>query len=241
MNAPRKVSKTQRTATKARRPALKASVPGNPRGRPRKYSDELLIEAALRVMGRDGYTGLTIRALAQELGISHSALYTYVSAIKEIEDKAVQRLTDQLAPPRSSAAPALRKELMAYLMSIRVLLLLHPGVVLSRQGSPTSEIFRDISERWNRALLAHAPNLRTVELALGALIATVLLIVEGERMLDADPASQRSRRTLLSKPSADTFRKLGVEQYLNELIDLVLPGLAIGNKGRKPASRRSSK
>lgn len=202
------------------------------RGRPRKYSDELLVDAALRVMGRDGYTALTLRSLAEELGVSHTALYTYVGAIGEIEEKAKRRLTDQLPRPQSSSVPELRKELMAFLHAARGMILLHPGVLISRAGSAASEIFREISEQWFSALTPHAPDLKTVKVALTALMGTVLLMVEGERLLQASA----DRKVSGKKPS---LTLQDVEPYLNDLIDLVLPGLAAGKQTRKPANRRS--
>ncbi len=215
-------------------------TPQSPRGRPRRYSDELLVDAALRVMGRDGYTALTIRSLAEELGVSHSALYTYVGAIKEIEDKAKRRLTDRLPRPQSASAQELRKELLAYVQAARTLILLHPGVMLSRPGSGASEIFRDISEQWFRALAPYAPDLKTVQLALSALIGTVLLIVEGERLLGAGP-ERKGRRSAPRKSIDSVVSDQAIEQHFNDLINLVLPGLTPANKGRTPASRRSRK
>ncbi len=224
-------------AVSTQRKTSKLPAPPASRGRPRKYSDELLVDAALRVMGRDGYTALTIRSLAEELGVSHSALYTYVGAIEEIEDRAKRRLTDQLPRPQSSSPPELRKELLAFLQAARVLILLHPGVLISRLGSAASEIFRDISEQWFGALTPHAPDLKTVKLALTALMGTVLLIVEGERLLSAG-IDRRGPRTSSRKASAKPLTSADVEPYLNDLIDLVLPGLAT-SKAHKPARRRS--
>lgn len=219
-----------------------ATLPTQPgsRGRPRKYSDEMLVNAALRVMGRDGYTSLTIRSLAEELGVSHSALYTYVTAIDEIEDKAKRRLTDQLPRPQSASPAKLREELLAFLHAARVLILLHPGVLLSRVGSASSEIFRDISEQWFSALTPHAPDLKTVKLALTALMGTVLLIVEGERLLEAGTGEKGSRRSDKKRSDGAVTAK-AVEPYLNDLIDLVLPGLAAGNKRGEADRRRSRK
>lgn len=197
----------------------------------------MLVDAALRVMGRDGYTALTLRSLAEELGLSHTALYTYVGAIEELEEKAKRRLTDQLPRPQSSSPPELRKELLAFLNAARVMILLHPGILLSRAGSAASEIFREISEEWFGALTPHAPDLKTVKVALTALMGTVLLIVEGERLMQAS-TGKKGTRTAGQKPS---LTLQDVEPYLNDLIDLVLPGLSAASKGRKAASRRSKK
>ncbi|MDM4769857.1 TetR/AcrR family transcriptional regulator [Solimonas sp. SE-A11] len=203
----------------------------NPRGRPRKYSDELLVEAALRVMEREGYAALTIRSLAAELGTSHTTLYNYIGAIEEIEDKAVHRLTDQLPLPQSSSVPELRVELIAFLVASRRLMLHHPGVMLSRHDSAAAQTFMQVGDRWQGALLAYAPDRKTVHLALGALLSTVALAVEAERRLGAE--YEKRLRSIPARPSADPVEQYGFEQYLDAMIDLVLPGLS-------PASRRSA-
>lgn len=204
----------------------------NPRGRPRKYSDELLVDAALRVMEREGYAALTIRSLAAELGTSHTTLYNYIGAIEEIEDKAVHKLTDRLPLPQSRSLPELRVELIAFLMAARHLMQQHPGVLLSRHDSAAARTFLQVGDRWQDALLAYAPDRKTVHLALGALLSTVLVAVEGERRLGAE-YEQRARRIPV-RPSADTVEQYGFEQYLDALIDLVLPGLspALGRSKR---------
>jgi AcrR family transcriptional regulator len=214
----------------------KARARPSPRGRPRKYSEEVLVAAALRLMGRDGYKALTVRTLADELGISHSALYTYVDAIDEIEQKAVHQLTDQLPVPSAQSPSELRRQLIAFLHAARKLLKLHPGIVMSRIGSVSSEIFRDISEQWFRALSPFAPDRKTLELALTALMGVVLLVVEGERLLEAGTDS-KVRRTSGKKRPAEGVPMQVVDQYLDDLIGLVLPGLTATANARNPRSR----
>jgi AcrR family transcriptional regulator len=196
----------------------------NPRGRPRKYSDELLVAAALRVMEREGYAALTIRSLAGELGTSHTTLYNYIDSIEEIEDKAVHRLTEQLPAPRSSSAPELRVELVAYMQAARALLHQHPGVMLSRPGSAAANRFEEGGREWQRVLLPYAPDQKTLQLALGALLSTVLVAVEGDRLHGA--GFDKRNHGAGAKPAADSIAHYSFEQYLDAMIDLVLPGLS---------------
>lgn len=208
------------------------------RGRPRKYSDELLVEAALRVMEREGYAALTIRSLAGELGTSHTTLYNYIDSIEEIEDKAVHRLTDQLPAPRASSTPELRAELAAYMQAARLLLLQHPGVMLSRPGSAAAQSFLATGDQWQRALLPYAPDAKALQLALGALLSTVLLAVEAERRLGPD--FDKGNRLTPVKPSAGSIEHYNFAQYLDAMIDFVLPGLSAGNQGREPARSKGN-
>ncbi|GAA0482497.1 TetR family transcriptional regulator [Paractinoplanes deccanensis] len=53
--------------------------------RPRSLHPDRLAEAALAVIDRDGLAGLTMRAVAAELGMSTMALYRYVADRSELE------------------------------------------------------------------------------------------------------------------------------------------------------------
>jgi TetR/AcrR family tetracycline transcriptional repressor len=55
--------------------------------RPRRplLSREAVVEAAARVLQRDGYAGLTMRAIADELGVQAPALYWYVPSKEALE------------------------------------------------------------------------------------------------------------------------------------------------------------
>ena len=73
-------------ANKARKPASAAPAKGRPR---RCTWDEVLV-AAEHVMQQEGYKSLSMRALADELGIAHPSLYTYVQHIEEVEVAVLQ-------------------------------------------------------------------------------------------------------------------------------------------------------
>jgi AcrR family transcriptional regulator len=45
------------------------------RGRPKLFSDEQILEAALRMFATHGYDGMSLRSLNRELGLSHSAIH----------------------------------------------------------------------------------------------------------------------------------------------------------------------
>jgi TetR/AcrR family tetracycline transcriptional repressor len=57
------------------------------RRRPRRalLTRDAVVEAGARVMARDGYAGLTMRAIAVELGVQAPALYWYVGSKEELE------------------------------------------------------------------------------------------------------------------------------------------------------------
>ena len=77
-----KENKASRPAARVRRPAKAAAKAARPASRRRSAGDtpyhhgdlhEALLQAAERVLERDGLAGLTLRAVAREAGVSHAA------------------------------------------------------------------------------------------------------------------------------------------------------------------------
>ncbi|MGW6685712.1 TetR/AcrR family transcriptional regulator [Streptomyces sp. NPDC054961] len=70
--------------------------------RPRSHTPDQLAAAALAVIDRDGLPGLSMRAVATELGISTMALYRYVRDREELEALVVELVLggiDTTPPP----------------------------------------------------------------------------------------------------------------------------------------------
>ncbi|MFD5149035.1 TetR/AcrR family transcriptional regulator [Streptomyces sp. NPDC058401] len=70
--------------------------------RPRSHTPDQLAAAALAVIDRDGLAGLSMRAVATELGTSPMALYRYVPGREELEALVVELLlsaVDTTPPP----------------------------------------------------------------------------------------------------------------------------------------------
>ncbi|GAA4398216.1 TetR/AcrR family transcriptional regulator C-terminal domain-containing protein [Actinomadura verrucosospora] len=69
--------------------------------RPRSLNTERLARAALAVIDRDGLAGLSMRAVAEELGMSTMALYRYVRDREELEGLVVDLVYAEVdaAPP----------------------------------------------------------------------------------------------------------------------------------------------
>lgn len=196
----------------------------SPLGRPRKFADGALVNAALRVMEREGYAALTIRSLAQELGTSHSTLYNYVGHVEDIEAQALHKLTEQLPRPSARAPGALRAELMRYLFATLRLLTQHPAVLYPPLGSVSWTMLYEIGEQWVRALKRHTRDEKTARLALGALVASVVVQADRQRIYGASTARRRKLAARLPQ-GLNT-----VEQVLDGMMNLVLPSLARGSR-----------
>ncbi|CNG14699.1 TetR family transcriptional regulator [Mycobacterium tuberculosis] len=73
--------------------------------RPRSLSTEKLAGAALAVIDRDGLAGLSMRAVAKELGMSTMALYRYVRDREELEGLVVDLVYAKVDPAPPPEGP----------------------------------------------------------------------------------------------------------------------------------------
>jgi AcrR family transcriptional regulator len=96
--------------------------------RPRSLTPEQIAAAALAVLDRDGPGGLTMRAVAQQLGASAMGLYRYVSDRQELEGLVVELVlgTVDPAPP---AGGTWRERTAVMVDRIRVAVGAHPAVI----------------------------------------------------------------------------------------------------------------
>ncbi len=195
-------------------------------GRPRKYSDTILVRAALRVMEREGYSALSMRSLAKEVGTTPATLYNYVDAIKDIEAMALQNLAEELPLPSATTALDFRSELLAYLASVRRVLFQHPSVIFSTPGSACAKTLTKVSDKWLLAMKPYVPSEKAAVLALGALTSTALAAAERDRALGLD--YYQKNRKALQQQGIGTF-----EGYISDMVDFVLPGLASTSVTRK--------
>lgn len=69
------------------------------RGRPATIDQEAVIEGALRLIGRVGVEGLTMKALALELGVTPMATYRYVENKQALLELVVARVLSKQAAP----------------------------------------------------------------------------------------------------------------------------------------------
>ncbi|UOB08632.1 TetR/AcrR family transcriptional regulator [Streptomyces sp. HP-A2021] len=97
--------------------------------RPRSLSHARLASAALAVIDRDGLTGLSMRSVAKELGMSTMALYRYVDDRQELERLIVDLVlgTVDTEPPGPEASWQERIEVLV--VRLRDAVAAHPEIV----------------------------------------------------------------------------------------------------------------
>jgi AcrR family transcriptional regulator len=97
-------------------------------------SAERVAEAALAFIERNGLETLSMRRLADELGVGTMTLYGYFRDKEELLDAVVDAAADQLQVP--DAAGSWKSQLRALMEEIRRVLTEHPLGVLLRQRRP---------------------------------------------------------------------------------------------------------
>ncbi|MFC8914955.1 TetR/AcrR family transcriptional regulator [Streptomyces sp. NPDC057116] len=119
--------------------------------RPRSLTHDQLASAALAVIDREGVAGLSMRAVAQELGTSTMALYRYVDDREQLEGLVVELVlgaVDSTPPPANAPWP---DRIEAMVRRLRDAVSAHPAVV------PLTVTHRHRSRaglRWSEAVLA---------------------------------------------------------------------------------------
>lgn len=215
-------------------------------GRPRKLTRDHIIRAAIEVLEFEGFGALTMRALAQRLGVNHATLYNYIGHIEDIENEALQTLTARVPIPSVERPEPLRQQLIEHLRAVLELQLQHPHMVHAPVGSPTWRTHMKITDRVLRALTADGRNLIEAAIAYNTLIAFMATSAERSRStrnamtLPKDAKFfEVERQAILALPEKDSalIRKPlmqplppgtpfdSLDAVLSFLIDRLLPGL----------------
>jgi AcrR family transcriptional regulator len=93
----------------------------------RATSLDAAVEAAIAIMDRDGLEALTIRSLAEELGIGTMTLYSYVGGKDDLLDQIALRLLGKI-PSEVAANSSWSAHLTAIMIRLHHTLREHPGV-----------------------------------------------------------------------------------------------------------------
>jgi AcrR family transcriptional regulator len=109
------------------------SIPEPPWRAPRRarartpLSREAIVDAALRVVDREGAEALSMRAVAEELGTGPASLYWHVASKDELINLVVDRVVGEIEPPGTDPA-RWREEFREWMLRSREVFRRHPGV-----------------------------------------------------------------------------------------------------------------
>lgn len=211
-------------------------------GRPRKLTRQLIVETAVQVLDEEGYRPLSMRSLAQRLGVNHATLYNYVGHIEDIETEAITFLIARLPIPSADRPEPMREQLIEHLLAVRELQIQHPHVLHPPMGSPTWNSHQITSNKIMRALMPHGSSLGEVMVAYQVLIGFMASSAERARAsgggsfadfiraqqaaILAVPAEESELvRRVLDRPDKIDPRVDSLAPMLGHLIDRLLPGI----------------
>jgi TetR/AcrR family transcriptional regulator, tetracycline repressor protein len=103
-------------------------------GRPPRLTGGQVVTAARRIAARRGIDGLSMRRLADALGVMPNSLYTYFADKGAILDAVLDDLLGDVEHPRGRAS--WRRALVSMMSSYRGLLLTQPGLIALTVSRP---------------------------------------------------------------------------------------------------------
>jgi TetR/AcrR family tetracycline transcriptional repressor len=103
-------------------------------GRPRRLTSSRVVAEARRIGAREGVEALTMRRLADALGVLPNALYTYFPDKAALLDAVLDDLIGDADRPDPDASP--RRGLVSLAASYRRLLLTQPGLIALTLNRP---------------------------------------------------------------------------------------------------------
>lgn len=120
-----------------------------PMPRPKSLSSDDIASAALRIVDRDGLAALSMRSVAEELGVGTMSLYRYVADREQLESQVVDRVLRDVDLSVSTRL-GWRARVSTLVERVRGVVVEHPEVI------PLLLVHRASSEhstRWGEAVL----------------------------------------------------------------------------------------
>jgi len=118
---------------------------------------EIVLAAAAALVDRDGADGLTVAALAAQLGVRPPSLYNHMESLEQLQQVLAARALRELAARMQAAATGLAgaEALRAVALAYRGFVLAHPGRYgLTVRVRPTDEAYVAASDATVKVVLA---------------------------------------------------------------------------------------
>jgi AcrR family transcriptional regulator len=211
------------------------AVRQRPGPKPRFTHDDL-VDAALGVIDAEGFSALSLRAVARELGITSMAIYTYVASREQLYRLVVDRLisTELDAFDWPERWPDALREFAARLSD---LIDRHPALIDAfAQGQMHTPIAMSAADHMLQRLLDGGMPTRQAGVAYAAMHALVLgqaVLREAGRTTTSSAAKESEQLLTPATPAlASYIASEGrlVDVSLGEMIDLLIAGSESGTK-----------
>jgi AcrR family transcriptional regulator len=212
-----------------------------------ELSREDVIDAAAELVAERGYTGLSMRALAERCGVATMTLYRHVRTKEDL----LGALTDRVLAEMELPAPgslSWPEQIAAVFRSVHDLLLEHPDLVeiAARQHVAGEAAYRG-AEVVLDALRQAGIEGEAAASAFATLFAYTLGFTQQQLQAADEGAGLARRQAVLQRLPVDDFENLsrlgGVfllrhsDRHFDDGLDLILSGLASKAKNRRKGQR----
>lgn len=199
---------TKQPATKP-----KASKAGAPRG---SLSQASILRTSLEIIDNDGLAGLTVRKLAEKLGVSAMAIYRHYKNKAEIEQGLVDLVVGDYDVTNHDEADW-REWIYTTYANMRKALCAHPGVMplldnASYQGDRALVVLDRVLLELRRAGLTTQQAAQLFHMLMANMIGSVVLMNEDSRRAVGSGAMGSAEQTRLRKLS---FEMVPLSRYPN--------------------------
>ena len=112
-----------------------------PRGRPRSLTTEQIVEAALKLTDESSLDDVSMRSLANELGVPVMTIYNYIASKEALNELVVDHALRpvEVPPPEAGSWEERMRQLQR---GARGAMRQHPGLSFSRHGGSSREAIR---------------------------------------------------------------------------------------------------
>jgi len=208
---------------------------------PRQLSEQDIVDAALRLIRKDGAEKLTMRTLAAELGVTAMAIYYHVPNKEVLLDLVVDSVLGRIPMPAPSPEHW-QAQMKAYVLFSRQLVDAYPGlsrVIVERSNSQGA---RALVRYGISLLLAAGFDAREAALAITTYHTYLLGVYNVTAAHAVHGVARRRSAVTAAKPAPEAgidavvrhLRELSLEDLLDYGVDAVIDGIAARASRTRP-------
>jgi AcrR family transcriptional regulator len=160
-------------------------------GRSREAKVEEILVTAERRLREQGYEGLSVAAIARELGVAQNAIYWYFPSKDHLFVATLRRMLAGILAEKPPAATGLTNQVLWFVDELQSLHQLRAALAERARTSPLAAEFAAELNRGLRGMLSNALSSRLPEAELAIAVDTFVATVEGCVLQQLDAAERR--------------------------------------------------
>jgi AcrR family transcriptional regulator len=166
-------------------------VPRKRQERSREEKIDEILAAAERRLCEQGFAGLSVAAIARELGLAQNAIYWYFPSRDQLFVATLRRMLERIVAEKPPAATGLHNQVLWFVDELQSLHELRAALAERARSSPLAAEFVAELSRGLRGMLANALDSRVPEAELAVAVDTFVATVEGCVLQQLDAAERR--------------------------------------------------